>query len=361
MAATVLVPTTHRPLDEAARHDRAGTRERSRDPAALGALFGTEPHGLTLSDGGIHYRPSFTQYKYRVITLDTAFTISTYRPASVSNEVADFARQVVRAAVPNAPQRAKALMFAAVRLAAFATSVGLPLDPEVVLSDSLIERFICSKDAGSPPTKRTLRTNLRHLARHTLSDRPQPALLPRERAKAPYNPAEIACYLRLSDTQPTVLRRMRAGALICLGAGAGLVGGELRRVRGTDVHRRSGGVIVTVSPRRPRAVPVLSDYHRRLLEASRFFGDRYLVSGPNPDSHNVTNPLIRSLSGGADLPRLDVARLRSTWLVSVAGAIGLRAFMDAAGVRCSQRLGDLVADLDPISEQDAVALLGGRT
>jgi hypothetical protein len=33
--------------------------------------------------------------------------------------------------------------------------------------------------------------------------------------------------------------------------------------------------------------------------------------------------------------------------------------MAAAGVRCSQRLGDVVADLDPGDEAHAVRLLGG--
>ena len=32
--------------------------------------------------------------------------------------------------------------------------------------------------------------------------------------------------------------------------------------------------------------------------------------------------------------------------------------MHAAGITCSQRLGDLLADLEPAGEQDAVRLLG---
>jgi hypothetical protein len=52
---------------------------------------------------------------------------------------------------------------------------------------------------------------------------------------------------------------MRAAGLVCLGAGAGLIRGDLREVRGTDVARRSGGVIVIVRGARPRTVPVLAD------------------------------------------------------------------------------------------------------
>jgi hypothetical protein len=33
--------------------------------------------------------------------------------------------------------------------------------------------------------------------------------------------------------------------------------------------------------------------------------------------------------------------------------------MQAAGIRCSQRLGDLVAELEEVDEESVVALLGG--
>ena len=44
---------------------------------------------------------------------------------------------------------------------------------------------------------------------------------------------------------------MRAAGLVCLGAGAGLIRGDLREARGTDVACRSGGVVVQVGARAP--------------------------------------------------------------------------------------------------------------
>ena len=38
--------------------------------------------------------------------------------------------------------------------------------------------------------------------------------------------------------------------------------------------------------------------------------------------------------------------------------LGLATFMHAAGISCSQRLGDLVAGLEPGDQADAVRLLG---
>jgi integrase len=231
----------------------------------------------------------------------------------------------------------------------------------VLLSPQVIERFIVLS-SFSEPTRRTLRTNLRYVAARVVPETsPPPVALKRERAKVPYTTGEIASWLALADTQPTTLRRMRANALISLSAGAGLVGADLRFVRGTDVIERSGGVIVCVKGRRPRCVPVLSAYHQRLLASARYFSDHYLVCGADPNRHNVTTPLIGSLSGGTDLGRLSVARLRASWLSHLAGQLGIKAFMDAAGLTCSQRLGDIVSHLDPPDEKSAVALLGGRS
>ena len=182
--------------------------------------------------------------------------------------------------------------------------------------------------------------------------------LPRERAKAPYSPAEIAGYLALADAQPTLRGGCARAGLICLGAGAGLIRADLRAVHGTDVTCRSGGVIVAVRGARPRAVPVLARYHGRLLAAAAFAGTGLICGGTDPGRRNITTPLIRSLAGGAGLPRLDTSRLRATWLADVADLLGLATFMHAAGITCSQRLGDLLAGLEPAAEANAVRLLG---
>jgi hypothetical protein len=106
-------------------------------------------------------------------------------------------------------------------------------------------------------------------------------------------------------------------------------------------------------------VPVLARYHAPLLEAAAFAGGNFLTGGTEPERGNITNPLTRSLAGGAGLPPLDTSRLRATWLAECAVLIGLPAFMHAAGITCSQRLGDITADLEPGGEDHAVALLSG--
>jgi len=294
-----------------------------------------------------------------VVNAGVAAYIGRWRPSSVSPRAAAFARDVITRTGPEGRERAKNLLWAAGKLADYAASLGLDLVPEVVLHPSVAERFTRCAPGLSGVARRTLRTNLRFIGRRVVPQfYPADAPLPRERAKKPYSRAEIGGFLALADAQPTPERRMRVAALVCLGAGAGLIRGDLREVRGTDVARRSGGVVVTVRGSRPRAVPVLAAYHARLLAAAEFAGAGLVCGGADPARRNITNPVIAALDGGGGLPRLDTSRLRATWLADVAGLLGLATFMHAAGISCSQRLGDLVAGLEPAGEEQAVRLLG---
>ena len=292
---------------------------------------------------------------------EVAAYIGRWRPWSVSPRAAAFARDVITAVQPGAQERAKNLLWAAAKLADWALPLGLEPVPEVLLHPSVAERFTRCAPGLSPAARRTLRTSLRFIGRRVVPQLyPADAPLPRERAKQPYGPAQIDGYLALADAQPTRERQMRAVGLVCLGAGAGLIRADLREVRGTDVACRSGGLIVSVRGARPRAVPVLSRYHARLLAAAAFAGTGLVCGGADPGRRNITNPLIRALDGGGGLPRLDTSRLRATWLAEVAELLGLATFMAAAGISCSQRLGDLLAGLEPAGEAAAVQLLGAR-
>ena len=114
---------------------------------------------------------------------------------------------MVPAAGPRGRERAKNLLWAAARLADYAVPLGLDPVPEVVLHPSVIARFARCAPGLSGVARRTLRTNLRFIARRVVPQlTPADVPLPRERAKAPCSPAEIAGYLALADaarrTQP---------------------------------------------------------------------------------------------------------------------------------------------------------------
>jgi hypothetical protein len=122
---------------------------------------------------------------------------------SVTAGAACFARQVVMQTAPARPERAKNLLWAAGRLAEWAGGLGLEPAAEVLLHPSVIERFTAHAPGLAGVTRRTLRTNLRFIARAVVpqlcpADRP----LPRERARAPYSPAEIGGCLALAVPSP---------------------------------------------------------------------------------------------------------------------------------------------------------------
>ena len=290
---------------------------------------------------------------------EVAAYIGRWRPSSVPPRAAAFARDVITRAGPEGRERAKNLLRAAGKLAGWAIGLGLDAVPEVLLHPSVAERFTRCAPGLSPVARRTLRTNLRFIGRRVVPQfYPADLPLPRERSKEPYSPAQIAGYLALADAQPTTGRRMRTAGLVCPGAGAGLIRGDLRDARGTDVACRSGGVVVTVRGARPRTVPLLTRYHARLRAAAAFAGTGLICGGADPGRRNITNPLVAALDGGSGLPRLDTSRLRATWLADCADQPGLATFMHAAGISCSQRLGDLAAGLEPAGEAEAVRLLG---
>ena len=168
-----------------------------------------------------------------------------------------FAREAVARAGPGNRDRARSLLWAAGKLADYGLGLGLEPEPGVLLHPSVAERFTRCAPGLSDVARRTLRTNLRFIGRRVVPHLyPADAPLPRERAKLPYSAAEVGGFLALAAAQPTAERRMRAQALVCLGAGAGLIRGDLRLVRGADVRRRPGGVVVDVGGARPRAVQI---------------------------------------------------------------------------------------------------------
>lgn len=291
--------------------------------------------------------------------------IGAWRGRGVPERASTFAQEVVTAARPRGPARARTLLWACSRLAAWAMSVGLEPVPHTCLHPSVIERFAVWAQTGAPPSRRrAVRTHLRFVATRALPEvaqRPWPAPLPRDRAKAPYTEAEVAAFFALARAQATEGRRQRLTALLCLGLGAGLDGADLRHVTGNHVVERSGGLVVVVEGARARVAPVLSEYHDLLREAAAFAGDRYICGGDSPRRRNVTAALTGRLTGGTDLPRLEVGRLRATWLRHHIDRLGLPALFVAAGIVCSQRLGDLLPYAAALREGELVATLGAAS
>jgi hypothetical protein len=284
--------------------------------------------------------------------------ISNWRPRAHSPAAGVFAREVVLASRPATPSHARTLLWCCARLAGFGEEVGLAPSPAVLLTPSFVERFVSDALSGCSAVRlRAVRTNLRFVARRVVPKLwpPDPLALPRNRSKAPYSAREIAAFFALADAQPTEARRQRLAGLICLGAGAGLCGADMRTLHGTDIVRRSGGLVVLS---RARVAPVLSSFQARLFAAACFAGAGFVTGGVAEARKNVTSRLVASVAGGIDLPRLELGRLRASWLFTQADALGLAALFAAGGFSHSQYLGDVVGMLPVPDEEAIVRLLG---
>lgn len=292
-----------------------------------------------------------------------AEVIGAYVGRGIPPPAAALAREVVAQVAPAGVARARALLWACSGLGAWAISVGLEAKAQVALHPANVERYLAVGLAqASSPARRTVRTNLRFVGRRVVPKlwpaEPDPCR--RDPPKAPYSPGEIEGLLALARAQPTTARAMAATGLLCLGAGAGLNGADLRHVRGDHVISRSGGLVVVVEGRRARVVPVLARYQGPLGQVARWAGAGLVTGGRSPGRKNVTADLVGRIAGGAGLPAMSVGRLRATWLVEVSALIGLAGLLGAAGLTCSGRLGEIARWCPPMDEQALVGALGAR-
>ena len=269
---------------------------------------------------------------------------------------------VVRSAPP--ASRIPALLWSVSRLGAWAESVGLAAEAEVILHPSVIERYVLVGIGPWPETtRRSVRTNLRFVARRAapgLAHPPAPSALPRARLKAPYSPTEVATLLAQAATQPTTARRMAVSGLLGLGLGAGIVGAELRGITGASLRAAHGGLVVDVGGPRARVVPVEPPYQALLGEVAAYAGERFICGGVSPTRKNLSADLT-ARARGVNQPRIQGGRLRSTWLVGHMARAGLGALLAAAGLASAQGLSDLVGYLEPVDEAGLVAALGAAS
>jgi len=267
---------------------------------------------------------------------------------------------LVSGAAPSGVARARSLLWITSRLVDWALSVGLEPRKEVVLKYSVIERFVSLAMADvSSSARRTARTNLRFMARKVAPELagPAPPPLARSRAKLPYKDSELEAYFALARAQPTEARRQRLTGLLCLGLGAGIQAEDLRYVTGNHLRQSHGALVVVLEGPHPRRVPVLARYEEKLKASALYAGSGFICGGVSAIRKNLTNRLVDSTSGGSDLSRLDLGRLRATWLCEQLVRLGVPELLCAAGVTHSQLIWDLVATLGVPSESAMIKRL----
>ena len=177
--------------------------------------------------------------------------------------------------------------------------------------------------------------------------------------RPPYSPEECDAIVELVTVQPSKGRR-RVGALIVgLALGAGLASKDLRHLRASDVAEQDGDTLfpyltVTVpAGQAPRTV-VIRDAYAPLVRrglALHNGGPDSLLIGHFAGRHNV-NTLTMTTADNTPI-RLDIARLRTTWLFAMMHvAIPLPRLLADAGLTTAHTLADLLPYIERTPARD---------
>jgi len=268
------------------------------------------------------------------------------------------ARQWVSHAALTDTREAVVVMSVVSQLLVWADGHGEPLEPEVLLHPETIDRFL-AEGCGhlKVGTRATYRTHLRRIGRALIGPElfpPKTIPIPAQEPLAPYRPEEIAAQLAWVHGLPSAHMAANAEILLALGVGAGLDATEMARVRGSEISRDPDGVVVEVTARHRRIVPVLASWEELIFRRARQVGERYCFRPERTAviRHQTSNFIARCAKAAGAPPALSLQRLRTTWLVTqlVAGTPP-NELARLSGIQAVQlaKYFDLLPDADPTS------------
>jgi hypothetical protein len=298
---------------------------------------------------------------------DVERRITAYRPQRVEETtwatVRPFVLDCVRRLPPKGWPVAIRTLRVLTQLATWTLGQGIALDAEAVFDPDTIERFVVEGLAENS-SRATYRADLRRVAPLLTKEapwEPRPTLLSRRQVAPPYTSAELGLLSADGTRQRTPQRRRAARALIALGAGVGLDGRWVTRVRARDVVVDGDTVLVRVGTPSARTVPVLHPWRDEVAELAATAGHETLVGGISM-SRNRSSSLIARLEVPPGHPRLSLPRLRSTWLLwHLTTGTRLPELAAAAGLQGVAMLSDLLQFVPPLDERDAHLMLRGAT
>lgn len=322
--------------------------------------------------GTYGFRPDLSRLEARSMTTSTNHTVKSevlsvmlaYRPVKISAErwskLRPFVLETVTDFRPVSVVQARLFLRLVTQISDWADRVLIDLDVEKVFHPDTVERFI-AEVPGSDRYRATTRARLRSIGRTVTVNAPWPSDVdryPRARLAPPYGTRDLARLWSDAGNQPTEGRRNVFERMLGLGLGAGASAAELAHVRGTDLKQTSECLIVRLGPGR-REVPVRTEYENTLRSHARSVGSEPLFPGVAHKSKMHRH--ISSLQLGDRTPPLRLARLRTSWAVSLLREkVPTDEVMRAMGVSTPDLFRDLFQYVDPWSEREFRLVLSGR-
>jgi len=309
-------------------------------------------------DGGEPPRPERT----------VSGTIEAFNPKSLPPEVWErvqaFVRRALTLAEPETHFIAEHELTVVAQLAAWADRLCIPLEPTVLFLPETIDRFLLEATHLSDGSRINYRTHLWKIGAAVLGHDlfpPKPLPLKRSEPSAPYSKSEVIELVAWVRGLPSAHMRRNARALLAIGLGAGLTSNEIQRLVGTDVRQENGAVVVEVTGKAPRSVPVLEPWGEDVWLFAQEAGERpfFCLERRRITRRDVIGFIERC--SGDQGARFNVQRLRVTWIVEhLSRGTHLLLFEAMAGVGAGQLVKYLVhARLEPGSQGADLAISSG--
>ena len=296
-------------------------------------------------------------------------TIREYRPRRPHQRwapVADQVRATVAAAAPATCYEAGHLLHVVGRLAMWAESCGMPRDPGMWLRTESIDAFVLS-GAGDVcgSTVQTYRSWLRRVREALVwvqrGEAPPARMSSPRSPQPPYVEGDLS-RLRAWAGHLPARARLDGLALMALGAGCGLLPGEVARVRGCHLRITSGGVAVLDQDMLGRLVACRAGWETVLAELAQAAGAGYLFRPGRKvaAAKNLVSSWPSRHRPHAGLPPLSARRLRSTWIVRLlSDGVSPAAVASAAGMASPAGLAPYHRWVPPLPREEVIRLLRG--
>lgn len=271
-----------------------------------------------------------------------ATAITKYTPDLPPHEwaaIAPFVCDAVTACDCRTPYSARELLAASVRHVHWCVfTAGLPLDRQTVFHRDTVAEYIaygCSQmSAGSAGNRRSQLLRMSELLLPPAARTSRLAALPASPPTVPYAARERVALRSWAAGQVTQYQVVNCHVLLALGLGAGLSAAEVGDVQARHLHCDGQGVLVEVTGRRARLVPVLAEWESVLVDVAvaAMRPDLYVFRPRRDKTHrNLVGNFVDKTNVARVRPNLQ--RMRATWIVThLTAGSPVKALVEAAGV-----------------------------
>jgi len=234
-----------------------------------------------------------------------------------------------------------------------------------VAIDDYFRRALTDKSSSHLMAEGSANTRRGYLRRLAEDSNPGPDATPTppgtryQVIKPPYSAVEEAVIRRVASNQRRTVPRRHLCAVVGLCAGAGLDSQDFRNLRRRHIDDLGeDGITVHVPAPRPRIVMVRRAYEEILRAGLEGLRPGSLIIGTKQSQKNLIGKVVAKAEFHGEVPRIEAARLRATWLAWLVNTqTPLPVILDAAGLKTARTLVELIRHL-PVDPTDRQHLRG---